>query len=71
MTRLLKIVNAMIDNSDALEARNFSTPAWPNEFAQRPQPVLRGRKPSEMLGTRVGFEAVAQVLRAMETGAYL
>jgi len=71
MVRLLGITENIVKNSTSEEARSFDAAKWLGAWIERPQPVLGGKKPAELLDTPTGFEIVAKVLGAIESGAYL
>lgn len=69
--KLLGIAQAIVQDSTASEAKNFDTVKWLGQWIERPQPALGGRKPADYLDTPTGVEIVAQLLGAMQSGAYL
>ncbi|WP_231385656.1 antitoxin Xre/MbcA/ParS toxin-binding domain-containing protein [Thiomonas sp. FB-6] len=70
LARLLAIAKSIIENSTAAEAKDFDVAKWLGQWIERPQPVLGGRKPADLIGTPTGLDMVARVLGAIESGAY-
>ena len=70
MVRLLAIAQAMVQNSDAPEAKGFDSAKWLGQWIERPQPALGGRRPAELLDTPTGTGLVARLLGAIESGTY-
>jgi putative toxin-antitoxin system antitoxin component (TIGR02293 family) len=70
MAKLLGIAEDILANSTAPDAANFETAKWLGQWLQRPQPSLGGLAPTDLLGTPTGFEIVARLLRAIESGSY-
>jgi uncharacterized protein (DUF2384 family) len=68
--RLLAQAQEIVADSTAPEAASFDTTAWLEDWIQRPQPALGGRKPIELLDSEEGVEAVARVLGACASGSY-
>ncbi len=70
LARLLAIAKNIVENSTAAEAKDFDVAKWLGQWIERPQPVLGGRKPADLIGTPTGLDMVARVLGAIESGAY-
>ena len=70
LARLLGIVLDIVENSTTPEAKKFDASKWLDDWMQRPQPALGGRKPADLIDTPAGLDAVAQVLRSISSGAY-
>lgn len=70
LARLLAIAKNIVENSTAAEAKDFNVAKWLGQWIERPQPVLGGRKPADLIGTPTGLDMVARVLGAIESGAY-
>ena len=70
MVKLLGIVQSIVANSTASEARDFDAAKWLGMWIERPQPALGGRKPADFLDTPTGVEVVARLLGSVESGAY-
>lgn len=70
LARLLAIAEGIIENSTAEEAKGFDVARWLGQWIERPQPALGGCKPADLIGTPTGFDMVARVLGAIESGAY-
>jgi putative toxin-antitoxin system antitoxin component (TIGR02293 family) len=70
LARLLAIAKNIVENSTAAEAKDFDVGKWLGQWIERPQPVLGGRKPADLIGTPTGLDMVARVLGAIESGAY-
>lgn len=70
MARLLGIAKDIVADSTAPEARDFDATKWLGQWLERPQAVLGGRKPAEIIDTPTGLEVVAKLLGAIESGAY-
>lgn len=71
LVRLLGIADEIVAQSTAAEAANFDTAKWLGRWLEIPQPALGGRKPADVMDTPTGVAAVAQILGAIESGAYL
>ncbi|MDE2431702.1 MAG: DUF2384 domain-containing protein [Burkholderiales bacterium] len=71
MIKLLGIAQDIVQDSTAVEARNFDTVKWLGQWIERPQPALGGSKPADYLDTPTGVEIVSKLLGAMRSGAYL
>ncbi len=69
-TKLLAIARRIVANSTSQDAKNFDVENWLDEWLDSPQPALGGRKTAELLKKPSGFEQVARLLGAMESGAY-
>lgn len=69
--RLIGVAQGIVDNSTALDAQGFDTARWLGRWIERPQQPLGGLAPAQLLDTPSGLEAVARVLGAAESGAYL
>ncbi len=48
----------------------FDMDAWLQEWLQRPQPALGGRKPADLLSTEEGIESVRRALGSTLSGSY-
>ncbi len=48
----------------------FDMDAWLQDWLQRPQPALGGRKPAELLSTEAGIESVRRALGSTLSGSY-
>lgn len=70
IARLLGIAQEIVENSTAPAAKDFDAARWLGQWLERPQPALGGRKPAELVDTPTGFEVVARLLGAIESGAY-
>lgn len=70
MAKLLAKAQEIVANSTATEAKNFDAAEWLGKWLQMPQPALGGRKPSELVNTPAGLEAVLRLMGAIESGAY-
>jgi putative toxin-antitoxin system antitoxin component (TIGR02293 family) len=70
LARLLGIVNEIVENSTAEEAKNFDAARWLGQWLERPQPALGGRKPADLLDTAAGLEVVARLLGSIQSGTY-
>jgi putative toxin-antitoxin system antitoxin component (TIGR02293 family) len=71
LVRLLGLAQEIVRDSTAPEAQDFDTVKWLGRWIERPQPALGGRRPAELLDTPTGVSLVAQVLGALQSGAYL
>ena len=71
MARLLDKARGIVERSTSEGAKDFDTARWLAEWVERPQPALQGRRPSELLKTPAGADAVARVVGAIESGVYL
>ena len=71
LVRLLGIADEIVAQSTAAESENFDTAKWLGRWLEIPQPALGGRKPADVMDTPTGVAAVAQILGAIESGAYL
>ena len=67
---LLAQVQAMVENSTAVEARSFDSAKWLGQWIERPLPALGGRKPIDMLDSSEGLDVVKRLLGSTESGAY-
>lgn len=70
VARLLGIANGIVSNSTAAEARDFDAAKWLGRWLETPQPALGGRRPGDLIDTPTGFQVVARLLGAIESGAY-
>ncbi len=70
VARLLGMASGIVSNSTAPEARDFDAAKWLGRWLETPQPALGGRKPAELIDTPTGFQVVARLLGAIESGAY-
>jgi uncharacterized protein (DUF2384 family) len=70
VAKLIGMVEDIVANSTAKEARQFDAAKWLGQWLERPQPSLGGRKPAELIDTPTGVEVVARLLGAVESGAY-
>ena len=70
MIKLLGIAQDLVNNSTALEAKNFDSTQWLGQWIERPQPALGGRKPADLIDTPTGVEIVARLLGSIESGTY-
>lgn len=70
VTRLLGVVEGMVERSTAPEAEHFDAGRWLGHWLERPQPALGGRKAADLLDTPTGYAIVGRVLGAVESGAY-
>jgi uncharacterized protein (DUF2384 family) len=68
--RLLDIAQAIVSNSTAQEAADFDTAKWLDQWLERPQPTLGGRKPSDLIDTPTGIKVVSRLLGSIESGAF-
>ena len=48
----------------------FNIDAWLEEWLQRPQPALGGRRPMELFASDAGIESVRRALGAAISGSY-
>jgi hypothetical protein len=48
----------------------FDIDLWLQDWLQRPQPALGGRKPAELLSTEAGIASVRRALGSVLSGAY-
>lgn len=71
IARLLGIAQTIVGNSTLREAKDFDTARWLGEWIELPQASLGGHKPADLLDTPTGFNAVAKVLGAIESGAFV
>ncbi|WP_374517823.1 type II RES/Xre toxin-antitoxin system antitoxin [Undibacterium squillarum] len=67
MASLIGQVSVMVAGADT----QFNAAQWVASWIEQPLPALGGRRPVEFLGTSSGFQMVANVLRTMQSGAYL
>jgi putative toxin-antitoxin system antitoxin component (TIGR02293 family) len=70
IARLLGMASGIVSNSTAPEARDFDAAKWLGRWLETPQSALGGRKPAELVDTPTGFQVVARLLGAIESGAY-
>ena len=70
IAKLLGIAQGIVANSTAAQAKGFDSAKWLGRWLERPQPSLGGRKPGDLVDTPTGFEVVARLLGAIESGAY-
>lgn len=70
MARLIAKAQELADASTAPEARDFDAAKWLGRWLEIPQPALGGRKPSELMGTPAGLEAVLRLMGAIASGAH-
>ena len=56
--------------STASAAEKFDAARLLGQWLKSPQPALGGREPAEPFTTRLGREAVAKLLGAIQSGAY-
>ncbi len=70
LTRLLGMAQAIVADSTAAEAEGFDTAHWLGQWIEQPQPVLGGRRPSDLIGTPTGVDIVARLLGGLHSGAY-
>ena len=70
MARLLATVQAIVENSTAIEAKDFDSAACLAKWLERPQPSLGGSKPSDLIGTPEGADVVVRLLGSIESGAF-
>ena len=68
MASLIGQVGVMTEPADDA---GFNAAQWVANWIEQPLPALGGRRPVEFLGTASGFLLVSNVLRTMESGAYL
>lgn len=66
---LLREVTRIVTESGGLEG--FDAKKWLKIWLDEPVSALEGRKPKELLTTEDGRARVLQVLKAMQSGAYL
>lgn len=71
MVRLIGVAQDIVDNSTAPDAQGFDAARWLGRWIERPQQPLGGLAPAQLLDTPSGLEAVARVLGAAQSGAYL
>jgi uncharacterized protein (DUF2384 family) len=70
-TRLLAQARVMAAESTHPAAATLDVEQWLLAWLTVPQPALGGRRPEEMLDTPVGVDAVARVLGAISSGAFV
>ncbi|MDR2990882.1 MAG: MbcA/ParS/Xre antitoxin family protein [Burkholderiaceae bacterium] len=70
IVKLMGMAQRMVNQSTSPDAQGFDVQKWFGAWIDLPQPALDGKKPSELLDTPSGVEAVARVLGALESGAY-
>jgi uncharacterized protein (DUF2384 family) len=70
VTRLLGVVEGMVERSTAPEAAHLDVGRWLGQWLERPQPALGGRKAADLLDTPTGYTIVGRVLGALESGTY-
>ena len=71
LIRLIGMAQRIVDNSTSPTAKGFNAAKWLGQWIERPQQALAGKRPAELLDTPTGFDIVARVLGAIESGAYL
>ncbi len=71
MMMLLGVAQNIVQDSTANEADGFDTEKWLEQWVERPQPALGGRKPADFLDTPRGLEIVTRLLGAILSDAYL
>jgi uncharacterized protein (DUF2384 family) len=69
--RLLGIARRIVDESAPESERDFDTIKWFAQWIEQPQPALGGSSPAEFLDTPTGISMIAQMLGAMQSGAYV
>lgn len=69
--RLLTQARAMAAESTHPAAATLDVESWLLRWLTVPQPALGGRRPDEMLDTPIGVDAVARVLGAIMSGAFV
>jgi putative toxin-antitoxin system antitoxin component (TIGR02293 family) len=67
MASLIGQISVMVSSADT----GFNAAQWVASWIEQPLPALGGRRPVEFLGTSSGFQMVSNVLRTMQSGAYL
>ena len=70
MAKLIAKAREIVDNSTAQEAKNFDAAEWLGKWLEAPQPALGGRKPSALMDTPAGLDAVLRLMGAIESGAH-
>ena len=70
MVKLLGIAQSMVENSTAVEAKQFDSAKWLGRWLERPQFALGGRKAADLIDTPTGIEVVSRLLGSIESGAY-
>lgn len=66
---LVSQVQAMVERSG--NPIGFDAAAWVTEWLNHPLPALNGRLPLDLLDTPEGFDVVQNILKAIESGAYI
>jgi len=69
--RLLGIARRIVEESAPESERDFDTIKWFGQWIEQPHPGLGGSRPAELLDTPTGISMVAQMLGAIQSGAYL
>ncbi|GLQ91647.1 hypothetical protein GCM10007901_05970 [Dyella acidisoli] len=69
VTQLIVEVHRMVDESGETEA--FDAAAWIGRWLRTPVPALKNRSPGEFLDTAIGQRHVFQIIRQMQSGAYV
>lgn len=69
MARLLGSAKGIAERSTA--TTNFDAAKWLGQWIEVAQPALGGQRPADLMDTPTGAGAVAKVLGAIESGAYL
>ena len=70
ITKLMGMAQRIADESASPQASGFDAQKWFSAWIDLPQPALGGKKPSDLLDTPSGVQAVERVLGALESGAY-
>ena len=69
--RLLSQARDMAASSTHPAAATLDVEQWLGNWLRVPQPALGGRRPEELLDTPAGVDAVARVLGAISSGAFV
>jgi hypothetical protein len=70
VAKLLVTVKSIVENSTCPEAKGLDAAKWLEQWLERPQPALGGRKPADLIDTPTGVEIVTKLLGSIESGAY-
>lgn len=62
-------LQAILDAQGDVPA-GFNIDAWLQEWLQRPQPALGGRRPTDLLASETGIESVRRTLGSTVSGSY-
>ena len=71
LARLLDVARQLVENSTAVDARNFDPYKWLGRWLWTAQPALGGLRPATLISTPTGAVAVERLLGALESGVYV